>query len=124
MARILVCEDDADVTELLLILLEAAGHETWHVDNGTSAIDAFATARPDLVLLDVAMPGPVDGLEVTRRVRALEAASGEPRVPIMLLTARALEEDRRAGLDAGADVYVVKPFEIDEMLRAVESLLP
>ena len=110
------------MAELLLILLEDAGHETVHVDNGEAAIASFATSRPDLVLLDVAMPGSLDGLEVTRQLRGLETG-GERRVPVMLLTARALEEDRRSGLEAGADVYLVKPFEIDEMLRTIVSLL-
>lgn len=123
MALILVGEDDLDVTELLLILLEDAGHETVHVDNGEAAIEAFARSRPDLVLLDVAMPGSLDGLEVTRRLRALEEGGDHRRVPVMLLTARALEDDRRAGLEAGADAYLIKPFEIDEMLRTVDSLL-
>lgn len=122
MALILVGEDDLDVTELLLILLEDAGHETVHVDNGTAAIEVFERSHPDLVLLDVAMPGSLDGLEVTRRLRALEDDDVR-RVPIMLLTARALEEDRRSGLEAGADAYLVKPFEIDEMLRTIDSLL-
>lgn len=123
MALILVGEDDVDVTELLLILLEDAGHETLHVDNGEAAVAAFADRRPDLVLLDVAMPGPLDGLAVTRRLRELTGGPEERRVPIMLLTARALEEDRQAGLAAGADAYLVKPFEIDEMLRSIDSLL-
>ena len=123
MALILVGEDDVDVTELLLILLEDAGHETLHVDNGEAAVAAFADRRPDLVLLDVAMPGPMDGLAVTRRLRELTGGPEEGRVPIMLLTARALEEDRQAGLAAGADAYLVKPFEIDEMLRSIDSLL-
>ncbi|WP_341926721.1 response regulator [Nocardioides psychrotolerans] len=123
MALILVGEDDLDVTELLLILLEDAGHETVHVDNGEAAIEAFARSRPDLVLLDVAMPGSLDGLEVTRRLRALEEGGDHRRVPVMLLTARALEDDRRAGLEAGADAYLIKPFEIDEMLRTVDALL-
>ncbi|WP_309647990.1 response regulator [Nocardioides sp.] len=123
MALILVGEDDLDVTELLLILLEDAGHETVHVDNGEAAVEAYARSRPDLVLLDVAMPGALDGLEVTRRLRVLEGAGDRGRVPVMLLTARALEEDRRSGLAAGADAYLVKPFEIDEMLQTIDSLL-
>jgi len=123
MARILLVEDDVDVAELLLILLEEAGHETLHVDNGAAAVEAFATRRPDLVLLDVAMPGSLDGLAVTRAMRGLDEDADRPRVPIMLLTARALEDDRRAGLGAGADAYLVKPFEIEEMLGTIESLL-
>lgn len=134
MALILLGEDDVDVTELLLILLEDAGHETHHVDNGVAAIEAFLVRRPDVVLLDVAMPGVLDGLAVTRRLRQLDEFAGRssaataelpdrPRLPIMLLTARALEEDRQAGLAAGADAYLVKPFEIDVMLRTLESLL-
>lgn len=119
MASILVGEDDRDVTELLLILLDEAGYSVVHVSSGAAVVEAYAARRPDLVLLDIAMPGGLDGLEVTRLLRARDDGDA----PIMLLTARALESDRQAGLAAGADDYLVKPFDIADMMTRVEALL-
>ena len=119
MASILVGEDDRDVTELLLILLDEAGYDVRHVSSGAEVLTAYAASRPDLVLLDIAMPGGLDGLEVTRLLRARADGSA----PVMLLTARASEADRQAGLAAGADDYLVKPFDIEDMMARVEALL-
>ena len=115
MASILVGEDDRDVTELLLILLDEAGYDVRHVISGSEVLAAYAEQRPDLVLLDIAMPGGLDGLEVTRQLRVRPDGDA----PVMLLTARASEADRRAGLEAGADDYLVKPFYIEDMMARV-----
>ena len=119
MVSILVGEDDRDVTELLLILLGEAGYTTTHVSSGAAVVAAYAEQRPDLVLLDIAMPGGLDGLEVTRLLRGRDDGDA----PLMLLTARALETDRQAGFAAGADDYLVKPFDIEDMMARVEALL-
>ncbi len=117
MTRVLLGEDDADVTTLLGMVLENAGYAVDSVRSGAEVLARCADDPPDLLLLDVAMPG-LDGIEVLRRLRS----SAAPRLPVMLITARARPEDRALGLDAGADDYLVKPFDIDEVLERVDRL--
>ncbi|WP_310529162.1 response regulator transcription factor [Nocardioides sp.] len=118
MKHVLMGEDDRDVATLLGILLGGAGFSVDLVGTGPEVIEAYAARVPDVVLLDVSMPG-MDGLEVTRQLRS---RFGE-QVPVMLLTARASEEDRANGLLAGADDYVVKPFDVDDVLARLTRLL-
>jgi two-component system response regulator MprA len=115
--RLLVVEDDPQVRGMLV---RALGYEGFHVRGAADASAAFAALRaerPDLVLLDLLLPD-LDGMEVCRRLR--EAGDG---VPIMMLTARDGLEDRIAGLEIGADAYVVKPFDTAELVARVRSLL-
>src|SRR5262245_5854194 len=115
--RILVADDERAVREALRRVLEAEGYEVSFAADGSSTLDAFATTRPDAAVVDVMMPRP-DGLEVCRRLRATGNTT-----PILLLTARRDVSDRVAGLDAGADDYLSKPFEIDELLARLRALL-
>jgi len=117
--RILVVDDDAAVRESLRRALRLEGYDVELAGDGAEALDRLETNGddPDLVVLDVAMPN-VDGLEVCRRVRR----SGR-RIPVLMLTARDEVADRVAGLDAGADDYVVKPFALEELLARVRALL-
>jgi DNA-binding response OmpR family regulator len=115
-ARILVVDDDEDIRMLLRELLQRAGFEVLEEGNGRSALRAFHTARPDLVLLDVAMPE-LSGWETLERIRELSD------VPVLMLTAKDAEADRVRGLRSGADDYVTKPFARDELLARVEALL-
>jgi DNA-binding response OmpR family regulator len=115
--RILVVEDDDALRELVAGRLREAGYEIEAVADGGSALAAVAGAEPDLVLLDVMLPG-VDGLEVTRRLRA-----EHPLLPIVLLTARSDELDRVVGLEVGADDYVTKPFGMPELIARVRASL-
>ena len=117
MVAVLVVDDDAPVLRMLERTLAAAGYEVATAADGGSALAAVERSVPDVVVLDVAMPG-VDGLSVCRRLRARGLA-----VPILLLTARDAVADRVAGLDAGADDYLVKPFATDELLARVRALL-
>ena len=117
MHRLLVAEDDRAVRESLSRALELEGYMVTAVGNGAEAIDAVAAARPDVVVLDVSMPI-VDGLTVCKVLRA----DGN-RLPILMLTARTETRDRVAGLDAGADDYLPKPFELDELLARLRALL-
>ena len=117
MVAVLVVDDDAPVRRMLERTLAAAGYEVATAADGGSALAAVERSVPDVVVLDVAMPG-VDGLSVCRRLRARGLA-----VPILLLTARDAVADRVAGLDAGADDYLVKPFATDELLARVRALL-
>jgi DNA-binding response OmpR family regulator len=99
--------------------LEREGHDATAVSNGAAAIDATLASAPELVVLDRMLPG-MDGLEVCRRLRADPATAG---VPIIMVTARAEEADRVAGLELGADDYVTKPFSPRELMARVKALL-
>jgi two-component system response regulator MprA len=118
--KILVVDDERAVRESLRRALELEGYEIELAADGQEALQLLETngdAQPDAVILDVLMPG-VDGLEVCRRLRR----SGN-RVPVLMLTARDEIENRVAGLDAGADDYVTKPFALEELVARVRALL-
>ncbi|HZT91399.1 MAG TPA: response regulator transcription factor [Gaiellaceae bacterium] len=116
-AAILVVDDDAPIRRMLRRTLAAEGYAVEDAVDGGDALAAVERRAPDLILLDVALPG-LDGLAVTRRLR--EKGLG---VPVLLLTARDALDDRVAGLDSGADDYLVKPFETQELLARVRALL-
>ena len=116
-ARVLIAEDDQGVRESLTRVLRFEGYQVNAVSDGAMALESIAEAEPDVVVLDVNMPF-VDGLTVCRRVRAQKRS-----VPILVLTARHEVSDRVAGLDAGADDYLVKPFALDELLARLRALL-
>jgi len=119
MARIVIADDDADIRELVVFKLRHAGHEVLPVADGTAAVEACLADRPDLVILDVMMPG-MSGLEAARVLRADASMNG---VPIIMLTARAQESDIEQGFEAGADDYVVKPFSPRELAVRVAAVL-
>jgi two-component system, OmpR family, response regulator MprA len=114
--RVLVVDDERSVRDAIRRALTLEGYEVKLADGGLSAL-AQLTARPDAMVLDVLMPD-LDGLEVCRRVRG----AGD-RTPILMLTAREGVSDRVAGLDAGADDYLVKPFALEELLARLRALL-
>ncbi|MBG7603859.1 MAG: response regulator transcription factor [Actinobacteria bacterium] len=116
-ARVLVAEDDRAVRESLVRALQLEGYTVVAANNGAEALDAVRQAEPDVLLLDVSMPL-VDGLTVCRVLR-----SEDNRLPVLMLTARTETSDRVAGLDAGADDYLSKPFDLDELLARVRALL-
>ncbi|MGK5551498.1 response regulator transcription factor [Actinomadura kijaniata] len=116
-ARILVVDDEPAVRESLTRSLEFEGYRVGSAADGVAALDAVAAERPDLVVLDVLMPR-MDGLTACRRLRARGVTT-----PVLMLTARDMVGDRVTGLDAGADDYLVKPFELDELLARVRALL-
>jgi len=116
-SRVLIVDDDAGVRRMLARTLEAEGYGVTTAADGGSALVEIERSAPDLIVLDVAMPG-MDGLGVTRRLRGKGDA-----LPVLLLTARDGVADRVAGLDAGADDYLVKPFATDELLARVRALL-
>jgi two-component system, OmpR family, response regulator MprA len=116
-AAVLLVDDDAPIRRMLERTLAAEGYEVAAVADGGAALARVERSVPDVIVLDVAMPG-IDGLSVTRRLRA----KGLP-VPILLLTARDALHERVAGLDAGADDYLVKPFEVEELTARVRALL-
>jgi two-component system, OmpR family, response regulator MprA len=115
--RILVVDDDRAVRDALRRALTLAGYDVTPAADGEQALEQIAGAVPDAVVLDVGLPG-LDGLEVSKRVRMLGN-----RVPILMLTARDAVADRIDGLDAGADDYMVKPFDLGELKARLRALL-
>lgn len=116
-ARVLVVDDEPQVRRLVTSVLEAAGFATLTASDGLQALETAATQNPDLVVLDVMLPGDVDGLAVCRRLREFST------VPIILLTAKAQEFDELAGFQAGADDYVTKPFSTATLVARVRAAL-
>jgi two-component system, OmpR family, response regulator MprA len=117
MLHVLVVDDDPPIRRMLERTLAAEGYAVETAADGGSALAAVERSAPDLIVLDVAMPG-LDGLAVCRRLRQTGLA-----LPVLLLTARDAVPDRVAGLDAGADDYLVKPFAAEELLARVRALL-
>ena len=115
--RLLVVDDDPSLREALALLLGLNGFDVDVACDGREAIRALAVASPDAVILDVLMPG-IDGIEVCRRMRAV----GD-RTPVLMLTARAELGERVAGLEAGADDYLAKPFAREELIARLRALL-
>lgn len=115
--RILVVEDDPALAATLLRSLEFEGYESVGATDGETALAELALRPVDCVVLDVGLPG-ISGLELTRRLRRQK-----DQTPVLMLTARQLTGDRVAGLDAGADDYLVKPFELEELLARIRALI-
>lgn len=115
MIKILIVEDEKPIADLLDMSLTAAGYSCECLDNGMAAADAVEAKRYDLILLDVMLPG-IDGFELMEYIAPLE-------IPVIFITARSAVRDRIKGLKLGADDYIVKPFEIAELLARVETVL-
>jgi len=116
---VVVADDEEDILDLVTTVIERSGHEVLPVRDGAAALAAIRERRPDLVVLDIAMPE-VDGLEVLRRLRSDAQAS---ELPVLLLSARAQEDDVRLAFATGANAYVKKPFSPGELSRRVDNLL-
>lgn len=117
--KILVVEDHAEIRRLIRMTLEVLDCEVTEANNGERGLEAAARVVPDVMLLDVMMPGAIDGLEVCRRVKADPKTAA---VKIVLLTALGAAADRKRGDAAGADAYVVKPFSAAQLLQTVTLL--
>ncbi|MDO5749823.1 MAG: response regulator transcription factor [Rothia sp. (in: high G+C Gram-positive bacteria)] len=116
-AKLLVVDDEFNILELLATSLRFAGFEVVTAGNGRDALEAAEREQPDLILLDVMMPG-MDGFEVTRRLR-----DAGRTYPVLFLTAKDAVEDKVAGLGAGGDDYVTKPFSLDEVIARIRAIL-
>ncbi len=116
MPKLLLVEDDQTLRETLAFNLSREGYTVTQAGDGTAALDLARQTKPDLVVLDIMLPG-VDGLTVCRTLRH------EMNVPIVLLTARSGEVDRIVGLDSGADDYIVKPFSLGELMARLRAVL-
>jgi DNA-binding response OmpR family regulator len=122
MADVLVVEDEESLLQALRYNLTRAGHDVRLCTNGRVALEMLLENPPDLVLLDLMLPG-LDGLEICRRVRAEIANPVVSHVPILMLTARDEEIDKVLGLEVGADDYLTKPFSMHELLARVKAQL-
>ncbi len=116
MTRILVVEDEESIRESLAFLLVKEGYEVQAIINGSEAFEAFEKFDPDLVLLDIMLPG-LSGVEITKKIRQ------KSQTPIIMLTAKDTELDKVLGLEIGADDYVTKPFSGRELLARIKALL-
>lgn len=117
--RILVVEDESNIQELIKYNLEKNGYKVILADNGTAGLNEALSNVPDLILLDLMLPG-LDGLEVCKRLRADKRTR---RVPIFMLTAKSEELDKVLGLELGADDYITKPFSIKELVARIRAAL-
>lgn len=114
--KVLIVDDDVHISELLHLCLNKEGYETKEVYNGRDAVQAFLDFAPNIVLLDVMLPG-LDGYQVCREIRSSSS------IPIIMLTAKGETFDKVLGLEMGADDYIVKPFEIKEVLARIKAVL-
>jgi DNA-binding response OmpR family regulator len=114
--KILIIEDEVNITQVIRLYMEQAGYTVLEASDGIAGLELHAREQPDLVILDLMLPG-LDGMEVCRRIR------NWANTPILMLTARQGEDDRVAGLEAGADDYLAKPFSPRELVSRVKAIL-
>ncbi len=119
MARILIVDDESDIRQLVTYALAEDGHEVATANNGDGAIAAFEENAPDLVILDIMMPD-VDGFDVLRTLEERDLRGG---ARVLILTARGSERDWKEGYDLGADRYMTKPFDPEDLIVTVRELL-
>lgn len=119
-AKLLIVEDQPDIRNLIRATLEFEDFEIHVAEDGRSGLDKFVAVRPAIVLLDVMMPGELDGIQVCQRIK--QGPQG-PSTIVILLTARGQKSDVEIGLKAGADAYLVKPFSPLELIETVEAKL-
>jgi two-component system KDP operon response regulator KdpE len=116
MTSVLIVDDEPQIARALRVALSSRGYEVQTAGNGETALDLIASAPPDVILLDLGLPG-IDGVEVVRRLR------GWSRVPVIVVSVREAQSDKVAALDAGADDYLTKPFGMDELLARIRAAL-
>ncbi|MGP1601387.1 response regulator transcription factor [Treponema sp.] len=114
--RVLIVEDDSGIADFLQLELKHEGFDVLHAEDGRKALELFESGAPDIILLDIMLPK-LNGLEVLRRIRKTS------RVPVIMLTARGDTLDKVSGLDSGADDYLAKPFEIEELLARMRAVM-
>lgn len=114
--KILIIEDDPDIAQLITMHVTEAGYEALHADSGERGLQEFENSSPDLLVLDLMLPG-INGLEVCKDIR-----KKNERIPILMLTAKSTELDRVLGLELGADDYLTKPFSVVELMARIKAL--
>ena len=119
MNKILIVEDEADIQALVHRVLTANGFEVFRASNGEEGLIKATTLKPDLIILDLMMPG-MSGLEVCKLIKGRQDTK---EIPVLILSALNRAVDRGYAKDAGADMYMSKPFQVDELLVAIDSLM-
>ena len=120
MKKVLIVDDKEEVRELVEVTLRLENYKILMAENGEKAINITKDEKPDLIIMDILMPGEIDGLEVTRRIKC------DPELKeckIIMLTAKGQKDDIEEGYEAGADIYLVKPFSPMELTKKVEEIL-
>jgi len=120
MKKILIVDDQSEVREMVEVTLRIGNYEIFQADSGENALEIVRAEKPDLVIMDVMMPGGIDGLEATR---VLKADPDTMDCTVIMLTAKGQEADRDEGIEAGAVDYFIKPFSPLELIRKVEDIL-
>lgn len=120
MKRVLIVEDQADIRKLIRMTLEFEDYEIHEANDGAAGLRVARSIKPDLMLLDVMMPGELDGLQVCHQIRKDPETS---HIRVVLLTARGQARDREVGREAGADEYLIKPFSPLQLIDTIERLL-
>jgi DNA-binding response OmpR family regulator len=118
--KVLIVEDQADIRELIRVTLEFEDYELHEAANGNDGLAAAINLKPDLILLDVMMPGGMDGLEVCKRVRANSALK---KTKVVILSAKGQQSDKAAGLSVGANEYLIKPFSPLDLMKVVSRMI-
>lgn len=119
MKKILIVDDHADIRKLLRMAMEFVAYEIFEAVDGSQGLKMAQELKPDLILLDVMMPGGMDGLEVCRRIKNDSSLS---HTKVIMLTARGQSEDKAAGFAAGANEYLVKPFSLLQLIETIHKL--
>lgn len=120
MRKILIVDDQVEVRELVEVTLRSEDYKVLQAENGEKGIEMAKAEKPDLIIMDIMMPGDMDGLEATRRIKNDHETKD---CKVIMLTAKGQETDREKGLEAGADDYFIKPFSPLELIRKVEEIL-
>ncbi len=120
MKKILIVEDEADILDILKLTLDFGSYQLFIATTGDQALEIARRELPELILLDIMLPGRTDGLEVCRQLKSNNATKA---TYIMIVTAKGMERDREAGIEAGCDEYVIKPFKIAQLTKSIERIL-
>jgi len=120
MKKILVVEDETDIVDVFKLAMDYGSYQVLTSTRGLDALDIAIREKPDLILLDIMLPGPVDGLEVCRRLRSYDETRD---TYIIIVSAKGMSVDIDAGMEAGADEYIVKPFKIMPLMRNIKEIL-
>ncbi len=120
MKKILIVDDQIEVRELVEVTLRSGDYQVFQAESGETAIEIARAQKPDLIIMDIMMPGAMDGLEATRIVKNDAETKG---ITIIMLTAKGQEADRKEGFEAGADDYFAKPFSPLELIKKVDEIL-
>ena len=120
MKKILIVEDEPDILDILKLTLDFGSYQLLTATDGEQALEMARREIPDLILLDIMLPGSIDGLEVCRELRGDETTKD---TYIIMVTAKGMDQDRVAGHEAGCDRYVVKPFKIMQLVKSIENIL-